>query len=153
MGTPHRAAHSRDRPAVEGTGVCEQLGCLLMNIVCCRRTLRNPALSSMQGVPSGLVPQFGFRPGILLRTGKTDRTEIDMKLGVLLVEAKLMETDCQAVSTRMIARYRDLEEVFDLAELTMSGDVIPNYQLIRASSPPMRRADRSAFFATRGDRT
>jgi hypothetical protein len=35
---------------------------LLMNIFCCRRSLGNPALSSMLGVPSGLIPQFGFRP-------------------------------------------------------------------------------------------
>jgi hypothetical protein len=43
----------------------------------------------MLGIPSGLVPQFGFRPRIPLRSGKTDRTEIDMKIGDLMVEAKL----------------------------------------------------------------
>jgi hypothetical protein len=59
---------------------------LLMNIFCCRRTVGNCALNSMLGVPSGLVPQFGFRPGISLRSGRTDRTEIDMKLGDLMVE-------------------------------------------------------------------
>jgi len=74
---------------------------LLMNIFCCRRTLRSPAVSSMLGVPSGLVPQFGFRPEIPLRSGKTDRTEIDMKLGDLMVEAKLTETDFQTASKRM----------------------------------------------------
>jgi len=42
----------------------------------------------MLGVPSGLVPLFGFRPEIPLRNGRTDRTEIDMKLGDLMVEAK-----------------------------------------------------------------
>jgi hypothetical protein len=60
---------------------------LLMNIFCYRRTLSNPALSSMLGIRSGLVPQFGFRPEIPLRSGRTDRTEIDMKLGTLMVEA------------------------------------------------------------------
>ena len=55
----------------------------------------------MLGVPSGLVPQFGFRPEIPLRSGKTDRTEIDMKLGDLMVEAKLTETDFQTASKRM----------------------------------------------------
>jgi len=104
---------------------------LLMNIFCCRRTLRNSALSSMLGVPSGLVPQFGFRPGIPLRSGKTDRTEIDMKLGDLLVEAKLTETDFQSAPARMIARYRDLAEVFDPGEPMMSGDTVRGYQLIR----------------------
>ena len=104
---------------------------LLMNIFCCRRTLRNPALSSMLGVPSGLMPQFGFRPGIPLSSGKTDRTEIDMKLGDLMVEAKLTETDFQTAPARMILRYRDLGEVFDQGELMISGDVAPVYQLIR----------------------
>lgn len=102
---------------------------LLMNIFCCRRTLENRALCSMLGVPSGLMPQFGFRPGIPLRSGKTDRTEIDMKLGDLMVEAKLTETDFQTAPTKMIERYRDLNEVFDPGEMIMSK--VPNYQLIR----------------------
>ena len=103
----------------------------LMNIFCCRRTLKNRALISMLGVPSGLVPQFGFRPEIPLRSGRTDRTEIDMKLGDLMVEAKLTETDFQTAPARMIERYRDLVEVFDPAELIGSGDVVRGYQLIR----------------------
>lgn len=104
---------------------------LLMNVFCYRRTLTNSALSSMLGVPSGLVPQFGFRPGIPLRSGKTDRTEIDMKLGNLMVEAKLTETDFQTAPARLIARYRDIGEVFDPGELIMSGDPVRGYQLIR----------------------
>lgn len=104
---------------------------LLMNIFCRRRTLRNPALSSMLGVPSGLVPHFGFRPEIPLRSGKTDRTEIDMKLGNLMVEAKLTERDFQTAPARMIERYRDIGEVFDPRELVMSGDGVRGYQLIR----------------------
>src|SRR5258707_2345995 len=81
---------------------------LLMNIFCCRRTLRNSALSYMLGVPSRLMPQFGFMPGIPLRNGKTDRTEIDMKLGELMMEAKLTETDFQTAPARKIEKYRDL---------------------------------------------
>jgi hypothetical protein len=104
---------------------------LLMNIFCCRRTLSNRALSSMLGVSSGNVPQFGFRPAIPLRNGRTDRTEIDMKLGDLMVEAKLTETDFQTAPARMIERYRDLDEVFDREELMMSRDVVRGYQLIR----------------------
>jgi hypothetical protein len=103
---------------------------LLMNVFCCRRRVENRALCSVLGVSSGLMPQFGFRPGIPLRNGKTDRTEIDMKLGDLMVEAKLTETDFQTAPTKMIQRYRDLDEVFDPEEL-MTSDVVPNYQLIR----------------------
>jgi hypothetical protein len=54
-----------------------------------------------------------------------------MKLGHLMVEAKLTETNFQTAPARMIERYRDLEEVFESGELMMSGDVIPAYQLIR----------------------
>lgn len=104
---------------------------LLMNIFWNRQTLRNPALCSILGIPSGLAPQFGFRPGIPLRSGKTDRTEIDMRLGDLMIEAKLTETDFQTAPARMIERYRDLGEVFDPAELMRSGDVVRGYQLIR----------------------
>ena len=84
----------------------------------------------MLGVPSGLAPQFGFRPQIPLRNGRTDRIEIDVKLGDLLVEAKLTETDFQTAPATMIKRYRDLDEVFDVEELVTS-DVVRNYQLIR----------------------
>jgi hypothetical protein len=104
---------------------------LLMNIFCYRRALENRALSSLLGVASGLVPAFGFRPGIPLRNGKTDRTEIDMRLGDLMVEAKLTESDFQTTSARMIERYRDLEEILDSEELTRSGDAVQCYQLIR----------------------
>lgn len=103
---------------------------LLMNIFCRRRRLTNSTLCSMLGVPSGLAPQFGFRPQIPLRNGRTDRTEIDLKLGGLLVEAKLTETDFQTAPATMVKRYRDLDEVFDVEELVTS-DVVRNYQLIR----------------------
>jgi hypothetical protein len=104
---------------------------LLMNIFCYRRSVANNRLTAMLGIPSGLTPEFGFRPRVPLRDGKVDRTEIDMKLGDLLVEAKLTETDFQTAPLARIARYRDFEEVFDSAELARSGDSILSYQLIR----------------------
>jgi hypothetical protein len=104
---------------------------LLMKIFCHRRTVAGRDLSSMLGISPGLAPAFGFRPGIPLRNGRTDRTEIDMKLGNLLVEAKLTEADFQKAPTRMIERYRDIAEVFVLGALRKSGDVVFGYQLIR----------------------
>jgi hypothetical protein len=53
-----------------------------------------------------------------------------MKLGDLMVEAKLTETDFQTAPARMIERYRDLSEVFEPGELMISGHV-RGYQLIR----------------------
>jgi len=104
---------------------------LLMNVFCCRRRVVNRALCSMLGVPCGLMPQFGFRPEIPLRNGRKDRTEIDMKLGDLMVEAKLTEIDFQTAPATMIKRYRDIDELFDPEELDLS-DVVRNYQLIRS---------------------
>jgi hypothetical protein len=54
-----------------------------------------------------------------------------MKLGELMVEAKLTETDFQMAPATMIERYRDLEEVFDVGTLPRTGNVIHCYQLIR----------------------
>lgn len=104
---------------------------LLMNIFCNRKTVTNCPLSLALGVPAGLAPVFGYRPQIPLRNGRVDRTEVDMRLGDLLVEAKLTETDFQTAPARMIERYRDIEEVFDLPDLLGSGGVVHGYQLIR----------------------
>jgi hypothetical protein len=104
---------------------------LLMNIFCYRRSVRNRELTAMLGVASGLTPEFGFRPGVPLLSGKVDRTEIDMKLGDLLVEAKLTETHFQTAPLARVERYRDFEEVFDPDVLTRSGDSIVGYQLVR----------------------
>ena len=47
----------------------------------------------------------------------TDRTEIDLQLGTLFLEAKLTESDFQTVPPRLIERYRDLETIFDIDRL------------------------------------
>ena len=103
---------------------------LLMNIFCYSRVLKNAALSALLGVAPGQAPQFGFKPRIPLRDGKLDCTEIDMKLGDLLIEAKLTESDFQTAPFRLLERYRDLDEVFD-CRWTAGDDRIAGYQLIR----------------------
>ena len=76
-----------------------------MNVFCYQRTLRNISLCSMLGVALGLEPEFGYKPGVPLHSGKVDRTEIDLKLGDLLVEAKLTENDFQIAPLRLIERH------------------------------------------------
>jgi hypothetical protein len=62
----------------------------------------------------------------------TDRTEIDLQLGNLFLEAKLTESNFQTASPRLIERYRDLETIFDLTRLPRRATgVIQGYQLIR----------------------
>jgi hypothetical protein len=106
---------------------------LLMNIFCHARSVRSPAICGMLGTSAGLVPEFGFKPRIPFVDGKTDRTEMDMKLGDLLVEAKLTESDFQTAPARLIKRYRDIDEVFDVERLPSSDGVVCNYQLIRGA--------------------
>ncbi len=104
---------------------------LLMNIFCYRRRVGNRALSSLLGIDAGSSPEFGVKPCIPLRDGKTDRTEIDMRLGNLLVEAKLTESDFQTAPLRLIERYRDFEEIFERDRLRIRNDAVSSYQLIR----------------------
>ena len=103
---------------------------LLMNIFCYPRVLTNPQVCALLGIEPGLVAEFGFRPGIPLHKG-TDRTEVDMKLADLLVEAKLTEGDFQRAPLRLLARYRDLEEVFDVERLPQANGSVLSYQLVR----------------------
>jgi hypothetical protein len=46
-----------------------------------------------------------------------DRTEIDLQLDALFIEAKLTESNVQTASPRLIERYRDLETIFAVERL------------------------------------
>jgi hypothetical protein len=62
----------------------------------------------------------------------TDRTEIDLQLDNLFLEAKLTESSFQTAPLRLIERYRDLEAIFDITRLPRKNTgVIQGYQLIR----------------------
>jgi len=104
---------------------------LLMNIFCYPKLLDRPKLRSMLGVERNLSPSFGFKPAIPLHNGKMDRTEIDMSLGPLLIEAKLTETGFQKAPLARIQNYRDFELVFDVDRLPVSNQFILSYQLVR----------------------
>ena len=106
---------------------------LLMNIFCYPGMLRRLALCSLLGLAPGIRPSFGFRARIPLKSGAQDRTEIDLKLGSLLVEAKLTEGNFQTARADLVHRYRDLETVFDLTRLPMTQDKYRSSQLIRGA--------------------
>src|SRR4029079_17470283 len=76
-------------------------------------------------------PQFGWKARVPLANGKFDRTEVDMLLGNLLVEAKLTEADFQRRSKEYARAYRDFKKVFALSELPQTREFYPCYQLIR----------------------
>lgn len=104
---------------------------LLMNIFCYPGVLRRAGLCGLLGIESGLRPEFGFRPAVPLVAGKADRTEIDMRLGSLLVEAKLTEGDFQRAPLRLLKRYREVDDVFDPEHLPIANGIIHSWQLVR----------------------
>jgi hypothetical protein len=104
-----------------------------MSIFCHPGVLDQPTAQTLLGIELMTVPEFGFKPRTPLHRGKRDATEIDMKIGELLVEAKLTESDFQSAGFRLISRYRDLEAVFDLTELPIRNGKQSGYQLIRGA--------------------
>jgi hypothetical protein len=109
---------------------------LLMNIFCHPEVFNGatlaPQVTTLLGVPLAAPPRFGINPRIPLHPNPkgrtlTDRTEIDMQLGDLFVEAKLTETGFQTARPALIQRYRDLEAVFNLSRLprTIAMEAIP----------------------------
>ncbi|HEU4635869.1 MAG TPA: hypothetical protein VFS41_06815 [Edaphobacter sp.] len=104
---------------------------LLMNIFCYPRLLHRRQLCAMLGIEVGVVPEFGVKPHPPLLNGKVDQTEIDMRLGDVMVEAKLTETSFRDAPMRLLRRYEDFEELFDPDDLRMQDDRVCEYQLLR----------------------
>lgn len=104
---------------------------LLMNIFCCPGVLGSPKVCQLLGIEPGADAVFGYRSGVPLQNGKKDTTEIDLKLGDLLVEAKLTEHDFQRAPRRMVERYARFAEVFDVGRPECCGKSVDSYQLIR----------------------
>jgi hypothetical protein len=86
---------------------------LLMNVFCTPGVVESETVQRMLGVEADAVPVFGWMARVPLKNGRTDRTEVDMRLGGLLVEAKLTETDFQSRSAAIVEVYRDFDEVFE----------------------------------------
>ncbi len=110
---------------------CNSSDALLMNIFCYPRILAYMPVASLLGVDTEGVPEFGYRARVPLQGGRFDRTEVDMRLGSLLVEAKLTEADFQRREKTAVERYPDFSEVFDCGRLPQSASEYFNYQLIR----------------------
>ncbi len=103
---------------------------LLMNVFCHPGVTRGRDLGRLLGTDIRDIPQFGFRPRIRLRSNLVERTEIDMKLGTVLFEAKLTEGDFQTQDAALVEQYCGLQEVFD-RELPKIRSRYISYQLIR----------------------
>jgi restriction endonuclease-like protein len=104
---------------------------LLMNIFCFPKLLGRRDVIQLLGVEQDLTPEFGVKARVPLKNGKVDRTEIDLRLGDLLVESKLTETGFQQKPLSVFETYRDLDQVFDVDRLPRAGNYCLGYQLVR----------------------
>ncbi len=90
---------------------------LLMNMFCVPGVIGAPAVRRALGVDGDGLPEFGWKARVPLAQGKFDRTEVDMRWGGLLVEAKLTEGDFQTRAARIVEGYRDFDAVFERERL------------------------------------
>src|SRR5207302_6658499 len=87
---------SRDQGRWMELDACTSSDALLMNIFCHPTTLsRDGRVPALVGAEPGMSPHFGYKARVPLVNGKFDRTEIDLRLGGLLIEAKLTESGFQ----------------------------------------------------------
>jgi hypothetical protein len=90
---------------------------LLMNIFCTPGVEECASVRNALGIEDIESPVFGWKARVPLSNGRFDRTEVDMHLGTLLVEAKLTEGDFQTQEPALVEAYRDLDKVFDRESL------------------------------------
>lgn len=88
-----------------------------MNIFCQPKVLTSAYLRTILDIEADADPEFGSKPRTPLREGRRDATEVGIKLGTLLVETKLIESDFQTERYDLIRRYQDLEAAFEVSEL------------------------------------
>ena len=110
---------------------CTSSDALLMNVFCYPGMLRDGRVSGLLGAEAGTSACFGYKARVPLANGKFDRTEVDLRLGNLLVEAKLTESSFQSAKKTVLQAYRDFADVFDRRRRPPMGDHYLSYQLLR----------------------
>ncbi|HXZ80115.1 MAG TPA: hypothetical protein VEG30_09315 [Terriglobales bacterium] len=110
---------------------CNSSDALLMNVFCYPCVCESSSLIGMMGVELGCAPQFGMRARVPLLNGRFDRTEVDMRLGNLLVESKLTEPGFQQKTKKFVQQYRDFDVIFQRSLLPQTRETYLSYQLLR----------------------
>jgi hypothetical protein len=85
---------------------------VLMNVFCTPGVLDSAVVRDVLGVEERADAVFGWKARVPLANGRTDTTEVDLRWGSLLIEAKLTEADFQTRSASVVEGYRDFEAVF-----------------------------------------
>jgi hypothetical protein len=131
----HTQGHRSLPPAERGRWMeldtCTSSDALLMNVFCYPGLSRHGRVAALLGADPDTSACFGYKAHVPLVNGRLDRTEVDLRLGNVLVEAKLTEGDFQSVRKRSLLAYRDFAEVFDGQALPQVNDQYLSYQLLR----------------------
>jgi hypothetical protein len=116
---------------------CMSSDALLMNIFCTPGVAQSTILRNALGLDRNAEPDadsdvepkaemiFGWKARVPLSNGRFDRTEVDLRFGSLLVEAKLTENDFQTRIGSIVEAYRDFDLVFD-------RDLLPHVEIATA---------------------
>jgi hypothetical protein len=129
---------------------------LLMNVFCTPGVVESAAVGAMLGVEPGALPAFGWKARVPLANGLLDRTEVDMRIGSLLMEAKLTESDFQTRTAAVVEGYRDFDVVFDRdllprvevrvgrqkAEVEFPEDYSQEFEAIQENPEEVQRVER-----------
>ena len=105
---------------------------LLMNCFCCPGAPE--AIVRGLGLDPGPSPGpmiFGFLAKLKLTDGGLDATEVDLRFGALLFEAKLTEADFTSRPKPHVFRYATLLDAFNVDVLPSDGASFRGYQVIR----------------------
>jgi hypothetical protein len=86
---------------------------LLMNVFCTPGVADSAPVRRALGIEGAAHPVLGWKARVPFASGRFDRTEVDMRLSSMLVEAKLTEANFQMREARIVEAYRDFDEVFD----------------------------------------
>ena len=106
---------------------------LLMNCFCfpgaVPRIMKGLGLSEPIG--STALPEFGVKAKLPKTQNRQDTTELDMKIGPYIFEAKLTESDFVSKPIELVREYVDFDSVFDGSVLPTARSSFEGYQLIR----------------------
>lgn len=103
---------------------------LLMNIFCYPKINQWKGIKQLLGTDDLNDIKFGWNP-FFENEDLKQPTEIDMKIGNHIFEAKLTENNFTQKEKKIVKNYSDFSKVFDLEKLNIIEDKYESYQLIR----------------------
>jgi hypothetical protein len=106
---------------------------LLMNCFCFPGAVPRimKGLGLWESIGSTALPEFGVKAKLPLTQNRQDATELDMKIGSHIFEAKLTEKDFTSSAIDHVREYTDFNSAFDSSALPVAESEFRGYQLIR----------------------